>query len=86
VFGSKNHVGIDGEYESLRRYTVTQYNGSQFGAALASDIMASAVWADTAYRSAKNLALPRRDMCCRSQASRAELQPSALLAEDTTQP
>ena len=60
TFGYKNHVGIDREYGFLRRYTVTHaaaYDGGQLGAVLDGDNTASAVWADTAYRSAKNLAL-----------------------------
>ena len=43
-----------------RRYTVTHaaaYDGGQLGAVLDGDNTASDVWADTAYRSAANLAL-----------------------------
>jgi hypothetical protein len=61
VFGSKNHVGIDRAYGFLRRYSVTHaaaYDGGQLGAVLDGDNTARAVWADTAYRSAKNLAYP----------------------------
>ena len=60
VFGYKNHVGIDREFGFLRRYTVTHaaaHDGSQLGAVLDRDNTASDVWADTAYRSAANLAL-----------------------------
>jgi IS5 family transposase len=63
MFGYKNHVGIDREHGFLRRYTVThaaRYDGSQLGAVLDRDNTASDVWADTAYRSAANLALLER--------------------------
>jgi transposase, IS5 family len=63
VFGYKNHVGIDREHGFLRRYTVTHaaaYDGGQLGAVLDRDNTASEVWADTAYRSAANLALLER--------------------------
>jgi IS5 family transposase len=63
VFGYKNHVGIDREHGFLRRYTVTPaaaYDGGQLGAVLDPDNTASDVWADTAYRSAANLALLER--------------------------
>ncbi len=60
IFGYKNHVGIDREHGLLRRYVVTHaaaYDGGQLGAVLDRDNTASDVWADTAYRSAANLAL-----------------------------
>jgi transposase, IS5 family len=63
VFGYKNHVGIDREFGFLRRYTVTHaaaHDGGQLGAVLDRDNTASDVWADTAYRSAANLALLER--------------------------
>ena len=63
VFGYKNHVGIDCEHGFLRRYTVTHaaaHDGGQLGAVLDRDNTASDVWADTAYRSAANLALLER--------------------------
>jgi hypothetical protein len=44
----------------LRRYNITHaaaYDGGQLGAVLDRDNTASDVWADTAYRSAANLAL-----------------------------
>jgi IS5 family transposase len=59
----KNHIGIDRAFGFLRRYTVTHaaaYDGGQLGAVLDRDNTASAVWADTAYRSAANLALLER--------------------------
>jgi len=60
VFGYKNHIGIYREFGFLRRYTITHaaaHDGAQFGAVLDRDNTASDVWADTAYRSAANLAL-----------------------------
>ena len=63
VFGYKNHIGIDRGFGFLRRYTVTHaaaYDGGQLGAVLDRDNTASEVWADTAYRSAANLALLER--------------------------
>jgi IS5 family transposase len=63
VFGYKNHVGIDRAFGFVRRYTVTHaaaYDGGQLGAVLDRDNTASEVWADTAYRSAANLALIER--------------------------
>jgi hypothetical protein len=63
MFGYKNHVGIDREHGLLRRYVVTHataYDGGQLGAVLDRDNTASDVWADTAYRSAANLALLER--------------------------
>ena len=60
MFGYKYHVGVDREHGLLRRYVVThaaRYDGSQLGAVLDRDNTASDVWADTAYRSAANLAL-----------------------------
>lgn len=63
MFGYKNHVGVDREHGLLRRYVVThaaRYDGSQLGAVLDRDNTASDVWADTAYRSAANLALLER--------------------------
>jgi transposase, IS5 family len=63
AFGYKNHIGIDRTFGFLRRYRVTHaaaYDGGQLGAVLDRDNTASEVWADTAYRSAANLALLER--------------------------
>jgi transposase, IS5 family len=63
VFGYKNHVGIDREHGFLRRYSVTHaapHDGGQLAAVLDHDNTASDVWADTAYRSAANLAVLER--------------------------
>jgi IS5 family transposase len=60
AFGYKNHVGIDRTHGFIRRSTVTHaaaHDGGQLAALLDRDNLASGVWADTAYRSAANLAL-----------------------------
>ena len=60
VFGYKNHVGIDRAHGFIRRAVVTHaavHDGGQLAALLDRDHLASGVWADTAYRSAANLAL-----------------------------
>lgn len=47
----------------MRRFSVTHaaaHDGAQLGAVLDHDNTASAVWADTAYRSAKNIVLLER--------------------------
>jgi len=63
MFGYKNHVGIDREHGFVRRFTVTHaaaHDGAQLGAVLDPANTASSVWADTAYRSAANIALLER--------------------------
>jgi transposase, IS5 family len=63
VFGYKNHIGIDRAFGFLRRYSISHaaaYDGGQLGVVLDRDNTASEVWADTAYRSAANLALLER--------------------------
>jgi transposase, IS5 family len=63
AFGYKNHIGIDRGFGFLRRYRITHaavYDGSQLGAVLDQNNTASEVWADSAYRSAANLALLER--------------------------
>jgi IS5 family transposase len=60
MFGYKNHVGIDREFGFVRRYHVTPasaHDGAQLGRILDHDNTASAVWADTAYRSKANIEL-----------------------------
>ena len=59
VFGYKNHLAIDRAHGLIRRFAVTHaaaHDGAQLGRLLG-DNTASAVWADTAYRSKANLAL-----------------------------
>lgn len=60
VFGYKNHVGIDRAHGLIRTWAVTHaaaHDGGQLERLLDTDNTASGVWADTAYRSAANLAL-----------------------------
>jgi transposase, IS5 family len=60
AFGYKNHVGIDRRHGLIRRWTATDaaaHDGARLGDVLDPDNTASDVWADTAYRSAKNEAL-----------------------------
>lgn len=60
MFGYKNHVGIDREHGLIRTWTVTHaaaHDGGQLERLLDADNTAGGVWADTAYRSAANLAL-----------------------------
>jgi IS5 family transposase len=63
VFGYKNHLGIDRRHGFIRSFAVTDaaaHDGRQLGQLLDPNNTASAVWADTAYRSAANLALLAR--------------------------
>jgi transposase, IS5 family len=60
AFGYRNHVGIDRRHGLIRRWTATDaaaHDGARLGALLDPDNTAGGVWADTAYRSAKNEAL-----------------------------
>jgi IS5 family transposase len=60
VFGYKNHLGIDRRHGFIRSFTVTDaaaHDGRQLGRLLDPDNTASGVWADTADRSAANVAL-----------------------------
>jgi IS5 family transposase len=63
IFGYKNHLGIDRRHGFIRRFTVTDaaaHDGRQLGPLLDPGNTASGVWADTAYRSAANIALLAR--------------------------
>jgi IS5 family transposase len=63
VFGYKNHLEIDRRHGFIRRFAVTDaaaHDGGQLGTLLDPDNTASGVWADTAYRSAANVALLTR--------------------------
>jgi len=63
VFGYKNHLGIDRRHGFIRTFAVTDaasHDGRQLGKLLDPDNTASSVWADTAYRSAANIALLAR--------------------------
>src|ERR1700710_759948 len=57
AFGYKNHVGIDRRHGLVRSWAATdaaRYDGAQLPALIHKGNTASAVWADTAYRSRKN--------------------------------
>lgn len=59
MFGYKNHAGIDQRHGLIRRWTVTSaaaHDSRPFEGLLDPNNTASKVWADTAYRSARNAA------------------------------
>jgi transposase, IS5 family len=63
VFGYKNHLGIDRRHGFIRTFRVTDaaaHDGRQLAQLLDPKNTASQVWADTAYRSAANVALLAR--------------------------
>jgi transposase, IS5 family len=63
VFGYKNHLEIDRRHGFIRRFAVTDaaaHDGRQLSQLLDPANTASGVWADTAYRSAANVALLAR--------------------------
>jgi IS5 family transposase len=63
VFGYKNHLGIDRRHGFIRSFAVTdaaRHDGRQLGRLLDPHNTASDVWADTASRSAANVALLAR--------------------------
>ncbi len=60
AFSYKNHVSIDRRHGLIRRWTATDaaaHDGARLGDLLDPGNTAAGVWADTAYRSAKNEAL-----------------------------
>jgi len=60
AFGYKNHIGIDRRHGLIRRFTVSHaaaHDGARLKDVLDKKNLASPVWADTAYRSAKNEAM-----------------------------
>lgn len=60
AFGYKNHVSIDRRHGLIRRWTTSDaaaHDGARLAAVLDGQNTASDVWADTAYRSAKNEAM-----------------------------
>jgi transposase, IS5 family len=79
MFGYKNHLGIDRRHGLIRSFTVTDaatHDGSQLGRLLDPDNTAGAVWADTAYRSAANVALlARRGLVPQFQRSKPRGRP-----------
>ena len=57
AFGYKSHVSIDRRHSLIRRWTTSDaaaHDGARLAAVLDGQNTASDVWADTAYRSAKN--------------------------------
>ena len=64
-FGYKNHVCIDRRHKLVRRYGVTSasvHDSQKLDDLIDPDNTASTVWADSAYRSAKNEALLKSNM------------------------
>ncbi|KAA2211190.1 transposase, partial [Teichococcus oryzae] len=63
VFGYKSHIGIDRRHGLIRRWAVTdaaQHDSRSFPALLDPENTASRVWADTAYRTRRNLEVLER--------------------------
>ena len=56
VFGYKNHIGIEVSFRSWAVTHAAAHDGGQLEPLLDAGNTASPVWADTAYRSAANLA------------------------------
>jgi IS5 family transposase len=71
IFGYKSHIGIDQRHGLIRRWTLTdaaQHDSRSFPALLDPENTASRVWADTAYRTKRNLeVLERRGLSERIQ-------------------
>jgi IS5 family transposase len=71
IFGYKSHIGIDRRHGLIRRWTVTdaaQHDSRSFATLLDPGNTASRVWADTAYRTKRNLeVLERRGLSERIQ-------------------
>jgi transposase, IS5 family len=59
VFGYRNHLGIDRRHGFIRNFPVTDA-ATHDGRLLNPDNTASAVWADSAYRSAATVAMLAR--------------------------
>jgi IS5 family transposase len=60
AFGYKNHIGIDRRHGLIRKWTISHaaaHDGARLKDVLDKRNLASPVWADTAYRSAKNEAM-----------------------------
>jgi IS5 family transposase len=71
IFGYKSHIGIDRRHGLIRRWMVTdaaQHDSRSFAGLLDPGNTASRVWADTAYRTKRNLeVLQRRGLSERIQ-------------------
>ena len=78
-FGYKNHVSIDRRHGLIRGWTATHaaaHDGARLEDLLDAGNMASDVWADTAYRSAKNEAmLARRGLVSRIHRKKPQGRP-----------
>jgi hypothetical protein len=72
AFGYKNHVAIDRRHGLIRGWTASHaaaHDGARLAEVVDADNTAGDVWADTAYRSAKNEAwLTERGLVCASTA------------------
>jgi IS5 family transposase len=81
VFGYKSHIGIDQRHGLIRCWTVTdaaQHDSHSFPTLLDHGNTASRVWADTAYRTKRNLeVLERRGLSERIQLWRDNLDASS---------
>jgi transposase, IS5 family len=81
AFGYKNHIAIDRAYGLIRTWTVTHaaaHDGARLEALLDRSNTASEVWADTAYRSAKNeTMLTRRGFYSRIHRKKPKGRPMA---------
>jgi len=79
AFGYKNHVSIDRQHGLIRGWTTTHaaaHDGARLEEVLDATNTASAVWADTAYRSAKNEAmLVRRGLVSRIHRKKPQGRP-----------
>ena len=78
-FGYKNHISIDRRHGLIRGWTATHaaaHDGARLEDVLDAGNMASDVWADTAYRSAKNEAmLARRGLVSRIHRKKPQGRP-----------
>jgi len=81
AFGYKNHVSIDRRHRLIRRWTATDaaaHDGARLAAVIDTQNTASDVWADTAYRSAKNEAwLAERGLVSRIHRKKPKGRPMA---------
>ena len=81
AFGYKNHVSIDRRHGLIRRWTATDaaaHDGARLAAVIDTENTASNVWADTAYRSAKNEAwLAERGLVSRIHRKKPKGRPMA---------
>jgi len=83
AFGYKSHIGIDRGHGLIRNWTATHaaaHDGARLEEVLDPGNTASGVWADTAYRSAKNEAmLARRGLVSRIHRKKPQGRPMPVL-------